>query len=153
MKHIATYALLLLLCTLTIKGFSQGQGNAKPKLFANSPDKFDCQETDLTAVFAAPQGQNITVNFSNNFLFSGTVISNQVRYNNNLQTVLVRSSALDNTLLSISKRVDADRSTSYIGRIINQKYFDGYELGKDASGRYQFSKIETDRVIQPCSQP
>jgi hypothetical protein len=152
MKHIATYALLLLLCTLTTKGFSQGQGTAKPKLFANSPDKFDCQDADLTTAFAATQGQNVNLNFSNNFIFSGTVISNVVKYNNNLQTVLIRSTTLDNTLLSISRRVDADRSTSYIGRIINQKYFDGYELQKDASGKYQFSKIETDRVIQPCSQ-
>ena len=152
MKHIATQALVLLLCAFTLTGFSQGQGTAKPKLFANSPDKFDCQVSDLTAVFAATEGQNVNLNFSNNFSFSGTVISNEIKYNNNLQTVLLRSSVLDNTIFSISKRIDADRSTTYVGRIINQKYFDGYELQKDVSGKYQFSKIETDRVIQPCHQ-
>jgi hypothetical protein len=39
-----------------------------------------------------------------------------------------------------------------VGRIINVNYFDGYELRKSAAGNYQLIKIETDKVIQPCSQ-
>lgn len=152
MKHFAPYALVWLLCTVSVKGFSQGLTTPKPKIFANSPTAFICQQTDFTSIFAAQQGQDVTLSFSGNFSFSGTVVANSIKYNGNLQTVTIRSSTLDNTLLNISKRIDADKSSNYVGRIINMKYFDGYELQRDATGTYQFTKIETDKVVQSCHQ-
>ncbi len=50
---------------------------------------------------------------------------------------------LQNALLSISRRINDDNSVTYVGRIINEKYADGYELIKDNSGNYSFTKIKT----------
>jgi hypothetical protein len=55
---------------------------------------------------------------------------------------------LHNTLLSISKRINDDNSITYVARIINEKYADGYELKKDIAGNYSFNKIKTDELIQ-----
>jgi hypothetical protein len=150
MKHFA-YALVLLLSSISMNGFSQSQHVAKPKLFANNPDRISLQESDFSSLFTASEGQSVNLNFSN-LPLSGTVASNVFKYNNALQTVIVRLNSLDNTILSISKRLDASRNTEYIGRIVNMKYFDGYELKKDVTGVYQLNKIETDKVVQPCGQ-
>ena len=62
--------------------------------------------------------------------------------------VVIRSSSLDNTLFSFSKRIEEDSSVSYIGRIINEKYADGYELKKENDGTYSLNKIKTEELIQ-----
>lgn len=150
MKHFAPYALVWLLCIITLS--ADAQLSAKTKLFANAPDAISCQEGDFTPIFVAQPGQNLNLSFSGNFTFSGTVVGNTITENGNLQTVTVRSAILDNTILNISKRLDASRNAAYIGRIVNLKYFDGYELKRDPSGQYQFTKMETDKVVQPCRQ-
>ena len=149
MKHYAPYALSLLLCFIALTGFSQN--NAKPKQFANFPEKINCSEQELARIFTSSPGQAINVSFSNNFNFSGSVKSNIVKYAN-LQTAVIVSPDYANTIFSVSKIMNADGTLSYIGRIINKNYFDGFELKKDPSGNYQLTKIQTDRVIQDCNQ-
>ena len=39
-----------------------------------------------------------------------------------------------------------------LGRIINDKYFDGYELRKSINGTYSLHKIETDQTLHLCNQ-
>ena len=150
MKHFAPYALVWLLCMISLPGKAQLATNTK--LFANAPDVINCQEADFNNIFAAQQGQNLSINFSGNFSFSGTVVGNTIADNGSLQTVTIRSAVLDNTILNISKRLDANRNTAYVGRIVNFKYLDGYELKRDATGQYQFTKMETNKVVQPCKQ-
>ncbi len=149
MKYFAPYAMLLMLSVITITGFSQN--TSKPKQFNNFPEKINCSETELAKVFNATAGQNISLSFSDNFIFSGSVKSNLVKYSN-LQTAVVVSPDYSNTIFSVSKITKNDGTTSYIGRIINKSYFDGFELKKNTAGAYQLTKIETDRVIQDCSQ-
>ena len=71
-----------------------------------------------------------------------------VKKYDNLYKVVIRSSSLDNTLFSISKRIEEDSSVNYIGRIINEKYADGYELKKENDGSYSLNKIQTEELIQ-----
>ena len=149
MKHYATYALSLLLCCLTITAFSQN--SAKPKQFASYPEKIKCSEQELARIFTSSPGQQIRLSFSDNFTFSGNVTSNIVKYAN-LQTAVIISPDYYNTIFSVSRITNDDGTLSYIGRIINQNYFDGFELKKDPSGNYQLKKIETDKVIQGCRQ-
>ena len=151
MKRPIPYVLLMMLMVISITVHSQNTPVAKPKLFANFPDKINCTETELSKAFAVNTDQNISLSFSDNFLFSGKVTSNVVKYTN-LQTAVIKSAAFGDAIFVLSKITNADRSVSYVGRIINTKYFDGYELKKDASNNYQLIKIETDKVIQVCSQ-
>jgi hypothetical protein len=151
MKKLASYALLLLLSFFAVTGFSQNNHDSKPKQFNNFPAVINCSEAVLNSIFNVSTGQNISLSFSDNFLFSGNVTSNLVKYQN-LQTAVVKSAGLNNTIFSVSKIINKDKSVSYQGRIINKNYFDGYELKKNAAGNYQLIKIEKENVIQVCSQ-
>lgn len=149
MKQPASYALVLLFTFITFAGFSQT--SAKPKQFSRFPDVINCSETMLSSVFNTAPGQNISLAFSDNFSFAGTVVNNVVKYSN-LQSAVIRSPYFNNTVFSVSKIIHKDNTVSYAGRIINKNYFDGYELKKNAAGNYQLLKVEADRVIQDCSQ-
>ena len=151
MKRPIPYVLVMMLMVFSIATHSQNVPAAKPKLFATFPDKISCANTELNKVFNSTTDQNISLSFSDNFLFSGTVISNVVKYTN-LQTAIIKSPAFGDAIFVLSRISNADRSVSYVGRIINTKYFEGYELKKDAANNYQLIKIETDKVIQVCSQ-
>ena len=150
MKRHASYALSLLLSFLVTTGFCQ-TNNPKPKQFSNFPEIINCSEEELSKVFAASPGQDISLTFSNNFTFSGNVTSNLVKYAH-LQTAVIVSPDFFNTIFSVSKITLNDGSITYLGRIINKNYIDGFELKRNASGKYQLIKMETDRVIQDCTQ-
>ena len=149
MKRYALYALSVLLTFTATTGFSQNN-NTKPKQFNNFPATINCSEQELSKVFNTTAGQLINLSFSNNFNFAGTVKNNVVKYAN-LQTAVVVSPDYSNTIFSVSKITNPDGSITYLGRIINKNNFDGFELKKYASG-YQLVKMETDRVIQNCTE-
>jgi hypothetical protein len=50
--------------------------------------------------------------------------------------------------LSISKRINDDQTITYVGRIINNNYADGYELKREKNGSYTMHKIKTDALIE-----
>lgn len=150
MKHCVPYTLMLLFILLSASVKSQNTNGVKPKIFNNFPEKINCSQAELDKAFLATANQNIRLSFSDNFLFEGIVTSNVVKYSN-LQTVVIQSLVYDNAVFVISKITNTDNTLEYVGRIINQKYFDGYQLKKDAAGNYQFIKIETSRVIQDCA--
>lgn len=149
MKRLTPYVLALLLCTISTMGFSQTA--AKPKQFNSFPDVINCSEAELSKIFTFSPGLSVNLSFSNNFSFAGPVTSNVIKYSN-LQTANVKLPTFNNSIFNISRRINKDNSITYVGRIINRDYFDGYELKKDVAGNYQFIKIETDKVIQDCSQ-
>ena len=149
MNRLAPYACALLCIMFANTALSQGHA-AKPKQFDSYPRVINCSEAEISRAFATTEGQSINLSFSDNFSFSGNVTGNTVKYSN-LQSVVLKSAAFNNSIFSISKRTGADNSITYVGRIINTNYFDGYELKKNVSGNYQLIKIETDRVIQDCS--
>jgi hypothetical protein len=149
MKRYAPYALSLLLSFIVTTGFCQNN-NPKPKQFSNFPETINCTEAELSKVFNALPGQSISLSFSNNFTFAGTVKSNIAKYAN-LQSAIIESPDYSNTIFHVSKAINADGTIAYIGRIINKNYFDGFQLKKNASGIYQLRKIETDRIIQDCN--
>lgn len=150
MKSYATCALSLMLSMISMSGFSQNNA-AKPKQFNNFPGVINCSESELSKIFNTASGQAVSISFSENFTFSGSVTSNIVKYAN-LQTAVIVSPGYSNTIFSVSKITNKDNSISFIGRIINKNYFDGFELKQNVAGDYQLVKMETDRVIPDCRQ-
>ena len=148
MKRLAPYAMMLLLVITTSTVFSQAN---KPKQFNNYPDVINCSVAELSKVFIASTGQAINLSFSDNFNFDGAVISNMANYGN-LQSAIIKSPAFNNTIFSISKRINSDNTITYVGHIMNRNYFDGYELKQNALGNYQLIKTTTDKVLQECKQ-
>jgi hypothetical protein len=87
----------------------------------------------------------VKLNFGD-FTFNGIVTSSIKRYDN-LYSVIIKAPGLNNTLLALSKRINDDKTVSYVGRIINENYADGFELRKENTG-YAINKIRTDALIE-----
>ena len=150
MKYPTLIGLLFALLSVTTTN-AQDNGGTKPKLYANFPDKITCPDLELSKAFVTTDKQIISLSFSDHFIFNGIVTSNITKYNN-LQTIIIRSAETDNVIFSLSKIINADNSITYVGRIINTKYADGYELKKDAQNNYQLIKFETDKILEECKQ-
>lgn len=144
-----TFHKLVMLCIIVITTYqsqSQVLSSSRPQLFRTSSEKLPTAVTELDKAFSAKEGATLQFKFYN-LSFTGTVTSSVKRYDN-LYSVIIKSSSLNNTLLSISKRINDDKSVTYVGRIINEKYADGYELTKGNDGTYAFNKIKTEVLIQ-----
>ena len=136
---------MLLLATSHIK--AQVSTSSRPDLFKSYSENVPASVSELGKAFSATAGSSIKLSFDNKFTFTGTVLSSVCKYKN-LSTVIIKSPLLNNALFSISRITNDDKTITYVGRIINEKYADAYELVKDNSGNYSFNKIKTENLIQ-----
>ena len=113
--------------------------------FYKYADQLPTATSELEKIFTKPEGAKVKINFDN-FSFNGIVTSSIKRYDN-LYSVVIKAPGLDNTILAISKRINNDRTISYVGHIINRKYADGFEL-KESNGNYSMNKVRTDALIE-----
>ena len=139
-------ALCLLMC-VTYFAKAQVNNSSRPDLFNSYSAIIPASVSELDKAFALGKATSIQLNFSDKLFFAGTVLSSVKRYNN-LFSVIIKSTLLQNSILSISKRINDDNTITYVGRIINEKYADGYVLEQDKSGSYSFNKIRTADLIQ-----
>lgn len=139
-------ALCLLMC-ITYFAKAQVNNSSRPDLFNSYSAIIPASVSELDKAFALGKATSIQLNFSDKLSFAGTVLSSVKRYNN-LFSVIIKSTLLQNSILSISKRINDDNTITYVGRIINEKYADGYVLEQDKSGSYSFNKIRTADLIQ-----
>ena len=149
MKKLICYAIAMLFAI--ISAGAQNTAIKKTAIFNNFPTKISCTTNELNRAFTTTPNQNINLSFSDSFSFRGEVISNIQRYDN-LQTTVIKSAEYSDMIFVLSKVTNKDNSVTYVGHMINRKYADGYELEKDAQNNYQLVKIETDKILQDCSQ-
>ncbi len=143
------YSRALLLCTIVCYSFitnAQILASNKTSLFTNVSSSFQANISELDKAFLAKEGGSVQLKFSN-FVFAGNIISSVERYGK-LSSIIVKSTSLNNTLLSLSKRTNEDNTVTYIGRILNESYADGYELNKNTDGTYSFNKIKAEDLLQ-----
>lgn len=146
MKKVSVLCIIILISYTTKAQVTAASRQNRQNEFSKFSDKVPTPQTELDKAFLAPEGTKIQLNFSN-FLFTGIVTSSLKRYDN-LYSVIIKSSSLDNTLFAISKRINDDKTITYVGRIINEKYADGYELRKESDGTYALNKIKTQTLIE-----
>ena len=154
MKHLNALLVLCLIvmCTHTSSAQiltnqrTQVQTNNKSQLFRNNSQRVPAKVNELDKAFSAVEGSLIKLHFKN-FDFEGTITSSLKRYDN-LYSVVIKSSSLDNTIFSLSKRINEDKTITYVGRMINENYADGYELIEAEEGGYFLNKIKTDVLLQ-----
>lgn len=141
---------LFALCLLMISTYhlnAQVVNESRPDLFSSYSPNIPVPVSELDKAFVSSKGSTIQLNFSGKLNFSGNVLSSVKRYSN-LSSVIIKSTLLKNSILSISKRINDDNSITYVGRIINENYADGFLLEQDKSGNYSFNKIRTADLIQ-----
>lgn len=111
----------------------------RPSLFQNLPDKIACRINDLSALLESEIGKNVSFSFAGNVNFQGVVSSVATKFENTLQSVVIRSSNFPGAALSFSKLIKDDGSVSYVGRIISFQHGDAYEITME-NGQYYFIK-------------
>jgi hypothetical protein len=151
MKTLTNTLCVVLLTLYTVTGYTQNKKALKPFLFTNFPTTIHCTEAQLSSLFAVARGQSTSVLLESNLSLSGAVTSNLVKYNN-LRTIVIKLPAFNNTLFSLSKQTDQYNKDTYVGRILNPAYADGFELQRNADGNYQFNKIDIEKILVSCNQ-
>ena len=110
----------------------------RPSLFQNLPEKISCRINDLSPFLQLETGRNVSFLFTNNINFQG-VVSSVATIDNNLQSVVIRSTNFPGAALSFSKITKNDGTISYAGRIISFQHGDAYEINIE-NGQYFFVK-------------
>lgn len=146
MKIIYKAMALCILIMYSYASEAQVLTSSRQNYFDRYAQELPTPVTELNKAFTTSEGAKVKINFAD-FSFNGIVVSSIKRYDN-LYSVIVKAPGLDNTILSISKRINPDKTVSYIGHIINQKYADGFELRKDNNGNYAMNKIKINALIE-----
>lgn len=146
MKIIYKVAAVWAIMMISYTGQSQIHTSNRHNYFDKYAAKLQTPEAELSKPFNVPEGGKVKLTFGD-FAFNGIVTSSIKRYDN-LYTVIVKSAGMNNTLLSISKRINDDKTITYVGRIINNNYADGFELKRENNGSYAMQKIKTDTLIE-----
>ena len=146
MKTLTKAFVLLILLAITYGGKAQRAAQL-PKLFNGVENKISYPKAELEKIFTKTKGSNFHLSLPGNFNFTGTIVSTVQRYNN-LQSFLIKSDILNGAMFAVSKRTNEDNSITYVGRIVNDKYSDGYELKVDSAGNYFLNKINMNEILQ-----
>ncbi len=142
-KAVLLFTLLISFISVRAQVFTE----RRPQLFAAFAKTINFPTTELEKIFTTPEGRTIKLSLGENVGLTGVIKSSIQRYHN-LQSVVVSLNNLDNTILGISKRTNDDNSISYVGRIINTKYADAFEVKADANGNYFMNKKNTSDLIE-----
>jgi len=143
MRSILKSAIFCLFTILSLQGYSQHA--PRPHLFDSYASSLDVPKSELDKIFNLQKGNAVQLTFSGQ-QFTGIISTSKHTYSN-LQNVVVKLANLQGAIFHVSKIINTDNTISYVGRIINEKYADGFEL-KNISGNYSLKKIKTDDIIQ-----
>lgn len=99
-------------------------------LFQDKPAELPLSKELFTSLLSAPVGRTVSVSLSEEtgFRFEGEVVSAVSKYNNTIQSVVLRSSNFHGARLTLTKTTAADGSISYSGRLLSMQHGDLYEL-------------------------
>ena len=112
----------------------------RPSLFQNLPEKVSCRINDFSALLNSETGRNVSVLFTDNINLKGVVSSVASKFDNTLQSVVVRLTNYPGAALSFSKITKEDGTVAYTGRIISFQHGDAYEIRQENNGQYYFVK-------------
>lgn len=108
--------------------------NNKPKLFTHLPDQIPVTINELKSFISAntETGKQVQLNSSDNKIpgFNGKIVSHASKYQDRINSVVVRLDRFDGATLTLSSSTQADGTVLYTGRIISFKNSDLYELQK-----------------------
>ena len=148
MKNLRTPVLCLCAMLFSLCSFAQNEKDPinepdykKPKLFSNLPDKIPVSIDKINDLLGTPLGHVASLKLaeSSAIQFDGEVISKTSKYENSIQSIIIRSTNFNDARFTISKITKADGSVSYTGRVISFQHGDLYEL-QNQSGQFVLVK-------------
>jgi len=147
----SAFSVLLIVCVQHIQAQEQkiplNEPNLrKPKLFNNLPEKINLKISEVVTVLDKSVGTAVNVQFADNFLFQGTVISKSDTPDESVKSIVIRSSSMQGASFTFSKTKNQDGSFRYIGRIMSRNNGDAYEI-KFENGQYILQKKNLYELI------
>jgi hypothetical protein len=105
----------------------------KPLLFNLLPARIDLSAAKLEQLIGTPNGQptQIPVASEQNPEITGEVIGAVAKYNNAIQSVVIRCIGFDGARLTLSKVNLPDGTAKYTGRILSIRYGDLFQLEQE----------------------
>jgi len=148
MKNLRTSVLCA--CFALISLVTHAQGNDipvnepdynKPRLFTNLPDQVTLNTDDLANLFGKNVGSATSLKLNNlsTAQFEGQVVSSGTKYENTMQSMVIRSTNFSGANLTLTRITNPDGSHTYRGRIISLQHGDLYEL-QQQNGVYSLVK-------------
>ena len=145
------HACLLVVVGLLLSATAYTQKTTKTPLFRAYPDAVNLESEMLERTLGSSTGDLVSLELSAGFTFKGKVISNTQVYNN-MQTVVMQSAELDNSLMQVTKITIPDQPSIYSCRIVNEKASDGYAMKPAERGNLQLKKVATENMRPDCNQ-
>ena len=137
MKTLRTAVLCVSITLYSVCSFAQNQpvlvnepDYNKPKLFQNLPDNISISIDKLNSLLDNQAGRGISMNLSDKsqFPFEGQIVSVASKYENSIQSVVVRSTNYNGATLTVSRITNTDGTIRYTGRLMSFKHGDLFEL-------------------------
>jgi hypothetical protein len=101
----------------------------KPKLFTELPDKIPVHILDLQSLMNTEAGKSVSLALGEaTSKFSGKIVSKANKYNNNIRSVVIRSSNFNGATFTLSSSAQPNGTVKFTGRIISLQHGDLYEL-------------------------
>lgn len=148
MKNFTKTVVILLISISTMSVFAQNN-NSDKSIFSSFPGNLPFSKNLLVSTLEAKSGQMVTIPFNDKYIFSGKVMSNELKYDN-LQSMIVKSDAYPNTLFQLSK-ITENNNTKFVGRIISPDAVEAFIIKNDVADNYSLNKIEFKSILQDCS--
>jgi hypothetical protein len=156
MKNLRTSLLFVCIAFSGMYSFAQttqalrnsDPNSNKPKLFQSLPENISVSVDNLNNLVNTPVGNSVSVNLSDNsqFQFEGQVVSSSTKEDNNIQTVVIRSTNYNGARLTLSKITNADGTITYSGRILSFQHGDLLEL-KNQNGHFTLAKRKFNDLV------
>ena len=160
MRNLKPLVAAILLSVSSVCSYSQDAAPVsepnynKPQLFSSLPDNIKVDISSLKNLLTTSVGDAVSSSFSaektsasaNSLVFSGQVISTANKYNNKMQSVVIRSANFNGAGLTLTRYTNEEGITSYSGRIISFEHGDAYEL-QLVNGEYQFVKKKFHQLV------
>jgi hypothetical protein len=138
MKQFRTSLLCVCICMAGLNATAQSSDappmrepdNNKPKLFTAYPDLVPVDITVISSLLNNTVGAAVDKNIGagTSFRLSGEVVSVASKYDNRINSVVIRSANFGGARLSFTRTILEDGSITYTGRLISKQHGDVYEL-------------------------
>ena len=140
MKNLCTIACIACLAIFSVNASAQQSDiplnepdTKKPALFDQKPDRVVVEPFQITSLLTAQVGEPIVLNLPS-FRFEGNVISSVSKYENSIQSVVIRSTNYNGAIMTVTRAADENGNPFYTGRILSKNHGDLYELKRVDNG-------------------
>lgn len=140
MKLLRTGALIALLTACYLTAPAQGTtlpvnepDRAKPKIFADLPDRLTLRMADMEALLNLPVGSSVNATIAPGLILKGTVVSKSNPADASVKSVVISSIARRDATLTFSRITGKDGHVKYIGRMISKTAGDALEITREGN--------------------